>query len=135
MYDETFYAERALRAGAKGYIMKQQLSDQVLVAIRKVYSGEVYMSSVVSAKILRKVTGEKDKKMESPIDRLSDREFEVFRLIGTGYGTRQIAQRLSRSVKTIETYREHIKLKLDLMDSSALVQSAIQWSRNNPNGS
>jgi len=131
MHDEAFYAERALRAGAKGYIMKQQATTQVLVAIRRILGGDVYLSDLMSSKVLRKVTGEKDHKTDSSVERLSDRELEVFRMIGTGLGTRQIAEKLSRSVKTVETYREHIKLKLDLKDSSELVQNAIQWLHSN----
>ncbi len=131
MHDELFYAERVLRAGAKGYIMKQQATNQVLVAIRRILGGEIYLSDLMSSKVLRKVTGEKEHKTNSIIERLSDRELEVFRFIGTGLGTRQIAERLSRSVKTVETYREHIKLKLDLKDSSELVQNAIQWLQSN----
>jgi DNA-binding NarL/FixJ family response regulator len=130
MHDEGFYSERVLRAGAKGYIMKQQATDMVLVAIRRVLAGEVYLSEAMSSKVLRNITGKKIEKTAS-VDQLSDRELEVFRLIGTGLGTRQIADRLSRSVKTVETYREHIKLKLDLKDSSELVQHAIQWLQSN----
>ena len=118
MHDELFYAERVLRAGAKGYVMKQQATDLVLVAIRRILGGEVYLSDFMSSKVLRNFTGKKTEKAGSSVDQLSDRELEVFRLIGTGLGTRQIAERLSRSVKTVETYREHIKLKLDLKDSS-----------------
>ncbi len=131
MHDESFYAERVLRAGAKGYIMKQQATDQVLLAIRRILGGEVYLSDAISSKILRNFTGENSKKTASPVENLSDRELQVYRLIGTGLGTRQIAEKLSRSVKTVETYREHIKLKLDLKDSSELVQSAIQWLQSN----
>ncbi len=129
MHDEAFYAERVLRAGAKGYVMKQQATDQVLLAIRKILTGEVYLSDAVSSKILRNFTGEKTGTGFS-VDSLSDRELEVFRLIGTGIGTRQIAERFSRSVKTIETYREHIKEKLDLKDSTELTQTAIQWMQS-----
>jgi DNA-binding NarL/FixJ family response regulator len=131
MHDEGFYAERALRAGAKGYIMKQQATTLVLVAIRRILGGEVYLSDAMSSQMLRQVTGQKGKTKGIGVERLSDRELEVFRLIGMGLGTRQIAGKLSRSVKTVETYREHIKLKLDLKDSSELVQNAIQWSRSN----
>lgn len=131
MHDEGFYAERTLRAGAKGYIMKHQATSQVLVAIRRILSGEVYLSDAISSKILRNFTGEGSKKSKTSVDQLSDRELEVFRLIGSGLGTRQIAERLSRSIKTVETYREHIKLKLDLKDSSELVQHAIQWLQSN----
>ncbi len=132
MHDEVFYAERVLRAGAQGYIMKQQATTQVLVAIRRILSGEVYLSDAMSSKILRNFSGKKAKQTGPNVDQLSDRELEVFRLIGTGIGTRQIADRLSRSVKTVETYREHIKLKLNLKDSSELVQHAIQWLQSNP---
>ena len=129
MYDEAFYAERVLRAGAKGYIMKQQISDLIAGAIRQIISGEVYLSSAMSAKFLKKITGggKKEEALNSPMERLSDRELEVSRLIGSGLGTRQIAEKLSRSVKTIETYRDHIKQKLILKDSSELNQAAIQW--------
>lgn len=131
MHDEMFYAERVLRAGARGYIMKQQATHQVLVAIRRILGGEVYLSEAMASKVLRNFTGDKTEKSGSSVDKLSDRELEVFRLIGSGLGTRQIAERLSRSVKTVETYREHIKLKLNLKDSSELVQNAIQWSQSN----
>ncbi len=131
MHDEAYYAERALRSGAKGYIMKQQAPALVMVAIRRILSGEVYLSEAISAQLLRQATGQNGKKKGIGVERLSDREFEVFKLIGTGLGTRQIAARLSRSVKTVETYREHIKLKLELKDSSELVQTAIQWSCSN----
>ncbi len=127
MHDEGFYAERVLHAGANGYIMKQQATDQILMAIRRVLRGEIYLSEAMSSKILKNIAGESGKKTISPIDQLSDRELEVFRLIGAGLGTRQIAERFSRSIKTVETYREHIKLKLNLKDSSELVQNAIQW--------
>ena len=127
MHDEMFYAERVLRAGAKGYIMKLQAADKILAAIRRVLSGEVYLSDPMSAKILRKVAGGKADVVGSSIERLSDRELEVFQLIGIGLGTRHIAERISRSVKTIETYREHIKQKLDLKDATELTQAAIQW--------
>lgn len=132
MHDEAFYAERVLRAGARGYIMKQQATSQVLVAIRRILGGEVYLSEAISSKILRNVTGKKQEKAGASVDSLSDRELQVFRLIGTGFGTRQIADRLSRGVKTVETYREHIKLKLNLKDSSELVQNAIQWLQSSP---
>ncbi|OGH55724.1 MAG: DNA-binding response regulator [Candidatus Lindowbacteria bacterium RIFCSPLOWO2_12_FULL_62_27] len=127
MHDETFYAERAIRAGAEGYIMKQQASDLVLAAIRRVLGGEIYLSEPMAAKILRRASGEQPDQLPSPMERLSDRELEVFRLIGTGLGTRKIAEQLSRSVKTVETYREHIKEKLDLKGASELTQAAFQW--------
>ncbi len=127
MHDEGFYAERVLRAGAKGYIMKQQATDKVLAAIRKILSGDVYLSEAMSSKILKNFSGDKSSAGGSSVDQLSDRELEVFKLIGSGLGTRQIAERFSRSVKTVETYREHIKQKMNLKDSAELTQTAIQW--------
>lgn len=127
MHDETFYAERVLRAGAKGYIMKRQAAAQIVAAIRRILSGEIWLSDPMAAKILRKVAGGKTEAVGSPIERLSNRELEVFQLIGIGLGTRHIAERISRSVKTVEAYREHIKVKLDLKDATELNQAAIQW--------
>lgn len=130
MHDESLYAERALRAGAKGYIMKQQATEELIMAIRKVLDGQVYVSDTVAAKMVRKLVGGGPDVGASAIDRLSDRELEVFRLIGEGHGTRQIAEKLHLSVKTIETYRAHIKEKLNLADSAELLQHAIQWVKS-----
>jgi DNA-binding NarL/FixJ family response regulator len=128
MHDESLYAERALRAGAKGYIMKVEATENVVTAIRKVLSGQIYVSDRMAAKMVRKLVGGGPQAGASAIESLSDRELEVFCLIGQGFGTRQIAERLHLSVKTIETYRAHIKVKLDLADSSELLQYAIQWA-------
>lgn len=127
MHDETLYAERALRAGAKGYIMKQQAIEKVITAIRKVLDGQVYVSDRMAAKMVGKLVGGKADVGASPLDRLSDRELEVFLLIGKGYGTRNISEQLHLSVKTIETYRSHIKEKLNLTDAAELLRYAIQW--------
>lgn len=127
MHDETLYAERALRAGARGYIMKQEGTEKLITAIRKVLDGQVFISDRMAAKIVYKLVGGGPELSVSSIDRLSDRELEVFLLIGRGYGTRQISEQLHLSVKTIETYRSHIKEKLNLMDSTELLQYAIQW--------
>ena len=127
MHDESLYAERALRAGAKGYIMKAEATEKVIGAIRKILSGDIYLSEPMAAKLIHKLVGGRTKVGASAIDRLSDRELEVFRLIGQGYGTRQIAEKLHLSVKTIETYRAHIKEKLNLSDAAELLQYAIQW--------
>ncbi len=129
MHDEALFAERALRAGAKGYIMKQQATDNVITAIRKILDGQIYISEEMSSKMLGKLVGGKPKVGTSAIDRLSDRELEVFLLIGHGYGTRQIADQLHLSVKTIETYRSHIKEKLNLSNAAELLQYAIQWDK------
>jgi len=127
MHDESLYAERALRAGARGYIMKAEATENVVTAIRKVVSGQIYVSDKMAAKMVRKLVGGGPDVGASAIDRLSDRELEVFSLIGQGQGTRQIAERLHLSLKTIETYRAHIKEKLNLVDANELLQYAIQW--------
>jgi DNA-binding NarL/FixJ family response regulator len=128
MHDEALYAERALRAGAKGYIMKQEAPEEVVTAIRRVLSGTVYVSQGMAAKMVSKIAAGPSDKSTSSIDRLSDRELEVFRLIGEGYGTREMAEKLYLSVKTIETYRAHIKDKLNLLDANELLRAAIRWA-------
>ncbi len=135
MHDESLYAERTLRAGAKGYIMKQEAAEKIVEAIRQVLSGEIYLSDEMGQKILHKFVEGKPETGGSPIDRLSDRQLEVFQLIGRGFGTRQIADNLHLSVKTIETYREHIKEKLKLKNATELVQHAIRWAQSENTGS
>jgi DNA-binding NarL/FixJ family response regulator len=127
VHDETLYAERALRAGALGYLNKQTATEYLVEACRRVLAGEIYLSEQMSSRLLHSVVGGKTDLEESPIDRLSDRELEVFRLLGEGLGTRQIADKLALSMKTIETYRENIKDKLSLADSNQLVRHAVQW--------
>lgn len=127
MHDEAVYGERALRAGARGYIMKQEATEKVVTAIRRVLAGEVYVSDGMAAKMVSKLVGGAGKSTGSPVERLSDRELEVFRMIGEGYNTREMAEKLHLSVKTIETYRAHIKDKLSLQDASELLRAAIQW--------
>jgi DNA-binding NarL/FixJ family response regulator len=125
MHDEEVYAERALRAGARGYIMKQEATERVITAIRRVLAGDLYVSDSVAAKLVSKMaTGTGS---ASPLDSLSDRELEVFRLIGEGHGTRQVAEKLHLSVKTIETYRAHIKEKLDFKNANELFRAAVEW--------
>lgn len=128
MHDEALYAERALRAGAKGYIMKQEAPEEVVTAIRRVLAGTTYVSQGMAAKMVSKIVAGPGEKGASPVDRLSDRELEVFRLIGEGYGTREMAEKLYLSVKTIETYRAHIKDKLNLQDANQLLRAAIRWA-------
>jgi DNA-binding NarL/FixJ family response regulator len=130
MHDESLYAERALRAGAKGYIMKQQATEDLIMAIRKVLAGHMYVSDMVTTRMVGKVVGGGPDVGASAIDRLSDRELEVFGLIGLGHGTRQIAERLHLSVKTVETYRAHIKRKLNLANAAELLRYAIQWANS-----
>ncbi len=125
--DESLYAERVLRAGARGYIMKQEATENVTEAIGKVLAGQVYVSEGMSDRIVRSFLGGTEKTRPASISSLSDRELEVFRLIGQGYGTRKIAEMLHLSIKTIETYRAHIKFKLELDNAAHLLQYAVQW--------
>ncbi|HXH28808.1 MAG TPA: response regulator transcription factor [Candidatus Polarisedimenticolia bacterium] len=127
MHDEKVYAERALRAGARGYVTKQQLDGTVLVAIRRLLDGGTYMSEKLEALLAAKFLGGQTLDTSSPLDALSDRELQVFRLIGQGRGTRQIAGLLGLSIKTIESHREHIKNKLFIDTSTELARRATQW--------
>jgi DNA-binding NarL/FixJ family response regulator len=127
MHDESVYAERALRAGANGYIMKQEATEKVLVAIRRILQREVYISDRVASRMLRQMISKSAGPQAASIASLSDRELEVFRLIGDGHGTRGIAEALHLSIKTVESYQAHIKDKLALPSARALVQRAIEW--------
>ena len=128
MHEENLYAERALRAGARGFVMKQEPAETVLHAIRTVLKGDVYLSERLSSKVLRAlVDGPGEEPERFGVDRLSDRELEVFELIGRGYSTRRIADALHLSVKTIETHRAHIKQKLKLGNATELVHRAFHW--------
>ncbi len=137
MHDETIYAERALRAGARGYVMKQEKLDRLLLAIGRVLAGAIYVSDQVTAHAVQRLASgnvsgaeEGEETADSYVGRLTDRELQVFRLIGQGLGTRLIAENLHLSRKTIESHREHIKAKLGLRDGSQLIQRAIQWARH-----
>jgi DNA-binding NarL/FixJ family response regulator len=130
MHDEAIYAERALCARANGYIMKQEATEKVLVAVRRILSGEVYLSERMSNKMLQQYIGGSPHMIQSRIATLSDRELEVFRRIGEGRATREIAEELHLSVKTVETYQAHIKDKLALRSGRELIQHAIQWKIN-----
>ncbi len=127
MHDESLYAERALRAGGLGYIMKDEAFEQVLTAIRQVLKGEIFLSDKMKGRMLQQVAFGRTKAVSSPIETLTDRELEVFRLIGQGHGTRQIAEELHLSVRTVEAYREYIKEKLNLKNATELVQHAFHW--------
>src|ERR1700728_2393368 len=127
MHDEATYAERARRACAIGYIMKQEAAEKVLVAVRRILNGEVYLSDRMANKMLQQYIGGTPAAIQSRIAALSDRELEVFRLIGEGRGTREIAEELHLSIKTVETYQAHIKEKLFLHSGRELIQHAIQW--------
>ena len=128
MHDESIYAERALRAGAQGYIMKQEATEKVLVALRRILSNEIYVSERIANRMLQRYIGSPGEGRPSSVSDLTDRELEVFRLIGEGHSTRQIAEQLHISVKTVESYQAHIKEKLSLRSARELVQHAIQWS-------
>jgi DNA-binding NarL/FixJ family response regulator len=128
MYDEAIYAERILKAGAKGYLMKKESAEKVIPAIRHVLSGKVYVSDKIAEKILSNLGKIQSDSSASPVAILSDRELEVFQLIGQGFKSSQIADKLNLSVKTVESYREQIKIKLKLENASALSQYAIQWT-------
>jgi len=134
MHDELLYAERVLRAGGRGYIMKQEGGKKFLQAIRQVLGGQVYVSEKMSAQILENVSGRRAEASASPVKRLTDREFEVFQLIGQGKGTRDIAQHLRLSVKTIEVHRANIKGKLKLKTATDLVSHAIRWVETEQKG-
>jgi DNA-binding NarL/FixJ family response regulator len=128
MQDEALYAERCLRAGAKGYIMKQEQPDMLLLAIRKVLNGGIYISSKMGPKLINKLVSKSTGISSSTIDRLSNRELEVFQFIGQGMNTRDIADFLNLSIKTIETYIAHIKKKMCFKSSRELFLYAVQWS-------
>lgn len=127
MHDEIIHAERALRAGARGYIMKEAGGENLLAAIRQVLRGDVYVSPRMSARFLEGMSGAKPRGSSSPIEKLTDREFEVFQLIGQGKSTREIAGQLHLSTKTVDVHRSHIKEKLDLKDVTSLIRHAVRW--------
>ena len=128
MYDESLYAERALLAGASGYIMKQEAIALVVEAIHSVLGGDIYASSTVKEKVFKRLMSQHNVDSSSPLDSLTNRELEVLRLIGEGYSTREIAERLHLSIKTIGTYRENLKEKLNLKHFTGLVKFAVHWS-------
>jgi DNA-binding NarL/FixJ family response regulator len=134
MHDETIHAERAIRAGARGYITKQEATTKVMVAIRQILNGEIYWSERAAARVASKIAGPARGMADSPVDCLTDRELQVFEMIGAGKSTRQIAASLHIDVSTVETYRARIKEKLNLKDSLALLQFAIRWQIGNAQG-
>ena len=129
MHDESLYAERALRAGARGYIMKDGRMEQVVQALRDVLAGRVYLSRRMTSRLLGRLTGGGTAEGESPITALTDRELEVFEMIGRGLATRDIADGLHLSVKTVDTHRENIKRKLNLASATELHRHAFLWTQ------
>ncbi|MFH1985815.1 MAG: response regulator transcription factor [Pseudomonadota bacterium] len=127
MHDELLYAERALHAGARGYIMKQEAMESVVTAIRHVLAGKIFLNDRVKEHILSRMTHRPQDGERNPMERLTDRELEVFHLIGQGFRTREIADHLHLSVKTIGTYRDRFKEKLQLKHANELVRHAVHW--------
>ena len=128
MHDESHYAERALRAGARGYIMKRDTTRNVIVALRRVLQGELYMSEAIATAMAAKLVGAQSAASVSPIEQLSDRELEVFQMLGQGRGTRQISEDLRISLKTVQAYCARIKEKLNLSSASELLREAVRWN-------
>jgi len=127
MHDESLFAERAIRAGALGYVNKNEPTETVITAMRQVLTGRIFLSDRVTTQIVERTAASGDRSVPSPIETLSDRELEVFEMIGEGLITKQIAAKLHLSTKTIETYRENIKTKLHLGNSVELMRHAVQW--------
>jgi len=127
MHDEAFYVERVLRAGGRGYIMKQEGGKKIMEAIRKVLAGQIAVSEKMSAKILEVFSGRRPETASSPLENLSDREFEIFQLIAQGSETKEIAFKLHLSPKTVEVHRANIKTKLKLNSMSELIRFAVRW--------
>ncbi|MBB6429002.1 response regulator transcription factor [Algisphaera agarilytica] len=127
MMDEALYADRVLRAGASGYLRKEQATENIITAIRQVLDNKIYLSPSATARVLNRVATN-ESPAQSPVSTLSDRELEVFELLGDGLSSRDIAARLHLSVKTVETYREKIKTKLSLKNGSELTRHAIHWA-------
>jgi DNA-binding NarL/FixJ family response regulator len=132
MHDESLYALRALRAGARGYVMKEEALDQVMSAMRKVLSGEIYVSKTMADQLIYKVVSGSDTDSGSVVDRLTDRELEILQLIGQGHSTREIAQELNLSIKTVESHRLHIKEKLKFKTALEMVRFAVEWVAHPP---
>jgi DNA-binding NarL/FixJ family response regulator len=127
MHDEALYAERVLRAGGRGYIMKQEGGKRIMQAIRQVLSGQIFVTEKMSAQILEIFSGQRGAKAASPIETLTDREFEVFQLIGKGCETKEISDQLHVSTKTIDVHRANIKAKLSLKSMAELIRYAVRW--------
>jgi len=134
MHDESLYAERVLRAGGRGYIMKQEGGKKLMQAIRHVLEGKIYVSEKMSANILETFSGRHAGAEGSPIEKLTDREFEIFQLMGQGQGTREIAEKLHLSIKTVDAHRANIKAKLKLTSASELIRFAVRWTESQGTG-
>lgn len=131
MHDENLYAERAIKAGAKGYIMKNDLTDNIIKAIRKIMEGNLYLSDNITSKLLKELVNDEKKEDNQDIKKLSDREFQIFQLIAKGYKTGDIGKEINISVKTVEAHKLRIRHKLDLKNSPELIKYAIEWKHRN----
>jgi DNA-binding NarL/FixJ family response regulator len=134
MHDESLFAERVLRAGGRGYIMKQEGGKKLMQAIRQVLEGKIYVSEKMSSNILETFSGRRAGAESSPLEKLTDREFEIFQLISQGKSTRDIAEKLHLSVKTVDVHRANVKAKLKLTSASDLVRFAARWAESQGNG-
>lgn len=133
MHDEAVYAERSLQVGAQGYVMKQEPPERVIEAVRTVMNGEIYLSGAMTSKMLKKIAESPSNREPTPVDQLSVRELEIFELIGQGNSTRQVAEQLDLSIKTVDAHRANIKKKLELKSGTELVQMAIKWTLSQEN--
>ena len=132
MHDERLYAERALRAGARGYIMKRETAKKVITAIRQVLAGKIYMSESLAALFAEKFVDGRLPAGGSLVESLSDRELETFQMLGKGYETRQVAEMMNVSMKTVQAHCAHIKEKLKLTNAAELLREAVRWQENHP---
>ncbi len=134
MHHDAMYAQRAIRAGAQGYLCKEQPPDQIIDAVQSVLMGHIYICPDLASTVLQRALQPDDKQTDDPIQALSDRELEVFELLGDGLASREIAERLSLSIKTIDTYRDHIKTKLNFDSSNEVTHHAIRWKLEREKG-
>ncbi len=134
MRDEGLYAERVLRVGARGYVTKEEGPEKILEGLRKILQGQIYISEKMASKVMSKIVEGASQSGGSPMNLLTDRELEVFELIGNGLPTREVAKKLHISPKTVDSHREHIKDKLKLDSGTELLKQAIQWSQVQNNG-
>jgi DNA-binding NarL/FixJ family response regulator len=133
MHDETLYADRALRAGARGYLMKQEGGPNIMRAIRRVLEGQIYVNPAIATQLLESLVASPSRGRGEPLRRLTDRELQVFERIGQGKGTRKISDELHLSIKTVEAHRANIKRKLKIDDAIGLVRYAVKWAEAEPN--